>query len=820
MSVFGSNGKDEPLDSAGGMGPESLSDPIARNPKDIDGANGSPKLVSDYLDLALSDSESQENAVAAQVSRRGPAAIAPVVSPWPPSSSPTSAPSATELLLSVLRYKWTILLIFILVSAPIIAAVWTQVVPEYRARAEIRVRPIIPRLVFNTDDNGAIPFYDSFVNTQVSIIRSLTVLNRVLEQEDVQQTQWYRDPPQSLKDRLSDVAVPPMERLRDSLSVRPRPRTEIIDVSFTDTSASDAKVIVNAALDQYVRYTGEKSSATDDLIYRQLTDKKGSLEDGISGREQLLARLEKQLGTALPEQLISAKRVHLDGLQSRLSELQQSIAILEWEIARTQVHDSNDAPVVTTAEAEKQRLYHEDVQWLALDRNVRILEHQMGNSIYGPKHPERLRLVNDMDFAKNELERRKSQLDEQWKNRAITAASVPIIVNDPNRPMYAEGPGSLQHQLARARHEEDGLLADLTKQQKVFEEAFATAQMLKSESSHLRHERELYDAVRTRLDEKNMERNVPGSIEILMGAFSPSRPSKDRRVVFTAMALFVGFGMGGGAAFLRASRNQAIHSARDIPQPAQVPFLGNIPLVQTRKAPGKSLCDEIERNQFRLFESVRVLRTALLSRLSDQDIATVLVTSADEGTGKSSFTMMLGKSIAQAGRKVLVVDTDFHKMSLSKRFDVLGEPGLIEALKNKARDQLPVIPTNTSGLDILPAGKHCDGERVYEEIANGAFKACLSRLRQDYQYDVILFDSAPLLPVADAAILAGQVDGAIMVEREDLSQRTHVASALTRLHSAGGRLLGTVFIGSSGPQDYGRGYGYGYGYHRSKTEKP
>ena len=787
-------------EASGGEDPNGH-DPIVQNPKGTGELSGAIEPTRGEEGRVMHGSDSPQS---------------PSYVPSRPVTVHNHAGSPMELLRSVLRYKWSILVILIFISAPLIAIVWTQVIPVYQARAEIRVRPIIPRLVFRTDENGTIPFYDSFVNTQVSIIRSLTVLNRVLEQEDVQQTQWYQDPARSLRQKVLGGKVPPVERLRNALSVRPRSRTEIIDVSFSDASAADAKVIVNAVLDQYLTYVGEKSIASDDLIYRELTDRKKSLEDVISGREEVLARLQKSLGTALPEKLISAKRVYLDGLRARLSELQQTISILEWEIEQRQGYpEGEEMPAILTGEVQRRRLYHEDSEWLSLDRAVRTLEHQIANTAYGPNHPELTRLKNDKAFAEEELVRREAQLDEQWKNRALTSASVPIIVNDPNRPMYADGPGSLEHQLARAEYQEKGLLEELGKRQKEFEEAFSTAQMLNVETSHLGHERELYDAVRTRLDQKNMERNVPGSIDVLMRAFSPSQPASDRRGVFTAMVLCLGLGVGGGVAFLRATRNQTIHASEEMSLLSHVPFLGTVPLVRIRKVAGRSLCDELGQNQFRLLESVRVLRTALLSRLDGRSGVTVLVTSADEGTGKSSFTMMLGKSIAQAGRKVLIVDSDFHKMSLSKRFDLLDEEGFIESLKSKGARQVPVQPTKTPGLDILPAGHRSNGDPVYEEIANGAFKACVKRLRQDYNYDVILFDSSPLLPVADSAILAGQVDGTIMVERENLSHRSHVVSALARLDSTGGRLLGTVFVGSGGSQDYGRGYSYSYGYGHS-----
>jgi len=196
-------------------------------------------------------------------------------------------PSGNDIIESMFRYKWTILIVFVLVAVPAIAAIWTQIVPEYKARAEVRVRPIIPTLVFRTDDNGAIPFYEPFVNTQVSIIRSPYVLQRVLDTQEVQDTQWYKDPGQTLVQKLlGNQPDPPMERLRDVLSVQPRRRTEIIDVALLSTSGKDAKVIVNAVVDKYIGYVSEQSNITKDTLYRQLVEQFKSLENEILGREK------------------------------------------------------------------------------------------------------------------------------------------------------------------------------------------------------------------------------------------------------------------------------------------------------------------------------------------------------------------------------------------------------------------------------------------------------------------------------------------------------------------------------------------------------
>ena len=105
----------------------------------------------------------------------------------------------------------------------------------------------------------------------------------------------------------------------------------------------------------------------------------------------------------------------------------------------------------------------------------------------------------------------------------------------------------------------------------------------------------------------------------------------------------------------------------------------------------------------------------------------------------------------------------------------------MDSLRDDSTAHLPVFPTRTPGLSVMPVGRRGDSDVAFEDISNGAFEACMDRLRKQYKWDIILLDGPPLLPVADASILAGQVNGTIMVEREGLSQRTHVADALARL---------------------------------------
>jgi Mrp family chromosome partitioning ATPase len=163
---------------------------------------------------------------------------------------------------------------------------------------------------------------------------------------------------------------------------------------------------------------------------------------------------------------------------------------------------------------------------------------------------------------------------------------------------------------------------------------------------------------------------------------------------------------------------------------------------------------------------------------------------------------MLGRSLAQAGRKVLLIDADFQAKTLTAQFEGLPDkPGLIQSLRLGSVHEGHIFRTPTPGLSIIGVGQRNINDAVPEEIANGALKTCIGELRE--QYNIILLDSPAILSMADAAILSSQVDGTIMVERELVSRRADVIGALARLGSAGGRLLGTVFIGSSSHEVYG-----------------
>jgi len=219
-----------------------------------------------------------------------------------------------------------------------------------------------------------------------------------------------------------------------------------------------------------------------------------------------------------------------------------------------------------------------------------------------------------------------------------------------------------------------------------------------------------------------------------------------------------------------------------------------------------------------------MIRTALLNRLEGgvelrgPGGQVVQLASAGPGSGKSTLAVLLARSLAQSGKRVLLVDADMHRPSLAQHFAIALSPGLLDLLARGqggaggAREgeagasayHATSIPT----LSVLPSGRSTRQEDQ-ELLVNGTFSTLLAQWRG--RFDFILLDGPPLLQSADAAILSRHADGTILVVRQRHCQRMALVEALAVLSSAGGKLLGTVFVGSGHEQVYGYGYGYAPG---------
>ena len=221
------------------------------------------------------------------------------------------------------QVKWWVIGVAVVLAVGITPWVWVFMAPYYLARGVVRVSPVVSRIVFNTEDNGMLPLYQSFMNTQVSIIRNPVVLERVLDRADIRKTRWY-----NRKDRsLFRTPLSRLERLQQALTVRPRKRTELIDVSTIMLSAEDAQVIANAIVDEYKRYTDESFREQDIRRTETLRDSRTALQREIAGLVATKFSLSDRLGTTDPEDLRTGLAAELGALETRHAVLARQLAM-------------------------------------------------------------------------------------------------------------------------------------------------------------------------------------------------------------------------------------------------------------------------------------------------------------------------------------------------------------------------------------------------------------------------------------------------------------------------------------------------------------
>ncbi len=159
----------------------------------------------------------------------------------------------------------------------------------------------------------------------------------------------------------------------------------------------------------------------------------------------------------------------------------------------------------------------------------------------------------------------------------------------------------------------------------------------------------------------------------------------------------------------------------------------------------------------RLTESVDAIRTTLLSAARYDALRRIMVTSAVGGEGKTLLSCHLAVSLARAGYRTLLVDGDLRRPSVHKVFGIELGSGLSELLRREAEPAAVVHPGPLEGLSVLTAGQA--DHRAVQQLARTSLGDALDQLSEGYEFVVI--DSAPVLPVADAQLIAQHVDGVV-----------------------------------------------------------
>ena len=296
----------------------------------------------------------------------------------------------------------------------------------------------------------------------------------------------------------------------------------------------------------------------------------------------------------------------------------------------------------------------------------------------------------------------------------------------------------------------------------------------------------------------------------------PSVPVSPNVHLNIALGLLVGLAVGVGLAVLRETLDTRIRTERDVESVTDVAILGGI--VFDPKAQERPLIVHVDPRSPRA-ESFRTLRTNLQFLDVGRTDRSFVITSSIESEGKSTTGANLAIALADSGACVLLVDADLRRPKIHDYMGIDGTVGLTDLLVGRADLKDIVQPWGKGKLFVLPAG------HVPPNPSELLGSARMSHFIGEFNktFDVVIFDAPPLLPVTDAAILAKNVGGAIIVVAAGRTHKNQLTGAIAALDNVGAPISGMVLtmLPTKGPDSYGYGrYGYGYGYGAEETPEP
>ncbi|HEY6275002.1 MAG TPA: polysaccharide biosynthesis tyrosine autokinase [Streptosporangiaceae bacterium] len=306
-----------------------------------------------------------------------------------------------------------------------------------------------------------------------------------------------------------------------------------------------------------------------------------------------------------------------------------------------------------------------------------------------------------------------------------------------------------------------------------------------------------------------------GGVELVTPAQAPTAPSSPKPRQDALLGLACGLVLGVGAAFLRDTVDEALTSKEAVEHWGEAPVLAMVPTVTAWKRRSQTFLVSRASPTSPAAEAYRSLRTSIQFARQERQLGVLLVSSPAAAEGKTSTVSNLGVVFAQAGERVVLVSCDLRRPRIGRFFGVDERAGLADVLLGRLplRDVLRPA-AGQDNLWVLPAGPLPPNPA--ELLGSVQLRATFAALR--HEFDLVLIDSPPIVPVTDAVVLSKEADATLLVVAAGQTRRGDLRRAAEKLAQASAPVVGTV-LNQVSKQD-GYGYGYGYGYKPYLSEPP
>jgi capsular exopolysaccharide synthesis family protein len=314
------------------------------------------------------------------------------------------------------------------------------------------------------------------------------------------------------------------------------------------------------------------------------------------------------------------------------------------------------------------------------------------------------------------------------------------------------------------------------------------------------------------------EATIAPYIQILDDASRPFRigTSLRQRII---LGVLVGLLLGLAGAFFLEYLDQTVKTSADIERVLGVPVLGSIPhdpklapRSQGRRG-GMVTISHLDPDEPSV-ESYRALRTNVTFVGAEKPLQFISVTSPAPREGKSTTAINLALTLAQSGRRTILIDGDLRRSSVHRAFGLVQEPGLTDILIGGVSASEGIRPDIAPALDLLPSGS--TPPNPSELLGSAAMDALIAELRHDYEY--IIMDTPPTLPVTDAAVVATNADATILVIKSGDTEESSAQRAMHQLRRVRARIAGAVLNSVTPRKDPQYSY-YSYSYRKDPPSR-
>jgi len=672
-------------------------------------------------------------------------------------------------LMHACRRRWApATLLGLLLSVLLAVPVWIFYPRSYEAVSWLRVRDKGGMLSRGRDSSEL----EAYKKTNLSLMKSSNVLQAALRRPGIESLPTLRE-----------AGADQVGWISRKLQVVAPQDSEVVQVKLRGKNPDDVAKIINAVITSFLDDVVNKER-TERLARRDSLEKKFKENQAeLRTRRETLNSLARTLGTRDSQEVATQRSLlmeHLGGVRFDLNVANREIAVIDAELEISEAHDSGEIdPDDLISEEMIEASMVRDPQIRELSDRLLSLEEaisfQEQRSVRRAGEPAVRRLRAQADEMRQALER--------WK-RQLRPAVVSQLLLEQQAGRRVESPAVLRKRRELLCVKLESLSKEFDQLSKEVTDLGRANADLDNRKNELAHLEQITNAIGMELESSAIDLNMPNRVTLIEQAGVPQVSDTVFQLLITLISGMGGFALGSGLIVLVEYLRNLVYAPDDLPRRIGLRVLGTFPLLsKLRKRPDYGAVTA---------ECGDTIRTVISQ--SGRDVPKViLVTSAVEHEGKTTFATQLAASLARAGNRTLLIDGDLRHPHAHLPLELELRAGFPELLRGEMGNDEAVQPTSIDGLFAVTGGS-CD----YAAIT-ALSKADLGEIIGRYRgsFDHVVIDAGPVLAFADALLLGQKCDGVILTTMLDMSSVPLVSKAVDRLQSVGIRLLGSVVNGGT-----------------------